>query len=137
MDGYLAHRNGCAVPVRVEHLARRQLAEIHVQAVARAQVLGLIEPEYIEAGDRKILCNGLWGVARHFNYLGEGFLALSIALVFGYFTNPWAWTYFVFIVSLFVWRQLEDDRLCAEKYGAKKWAEYQARVKYRIIPGVY
>ncbi len=99
--------------------------------------LGLIEPEYIEAGDRKILCNGLWGVARHFNYLGEGFLALSIALVFGYFTNPWAWTYFVFIVSLFVWRQLEDDRLCAEKYGAEKWAEYQARVKYRIFPGVY
>ena len=99
--------------------------------------LGLIEPEYIEAGDRKILCNGLWGVARHFNYLGEGFLALSIALVFGYFTNPWAWTYFVFIVSLFVWRQLEDDRLCAEKYGAEKWAAYQARVKYRIFPGVY
>ena len=43
--------------------------------------LGLIEPAYIEAGDRKILCSGLWGVARHFNYLGEGFLALSIALV--------------------------------------------------------
>ena len=99
--------------------------------------LGLIEPEYIEAGDRKILCSGLWGVARHFNYLGEGFLALSIALVFGYFTNPWAWTYFVFIVSLFVFRQRFDDQFCAEKYGAEKWAEYQARVKYRIFPGVY
>ena len=99
--------------------------------------LGLIEPEYIEAGDRKILCSGLWGVARHFNYLGEGFLALSIALVFGYFTNPWAWTYFVFIVSLFTFRQRFDDQFCAEKYGAEKWAEYQARVKYRIVPGVY
>ena len=99
--------------------------------------LGLIEPEYIEARDRKILCSGLWGVARHFNYLGEGFLALSIALVFGYFTNPWAWTYFVFIVTLFTFRQRFDDRFCAEKYGADKWAEYQARVKYRIIPGVY
>ena len=99
--------------------------------------LGLIEPGYIEAGDRKILCSGLWGVARHFNYMGEGFLALSIALVFGYFTNPWAWTYFVFIVSLFVWRQIMDDRFCAEKYGAEKWKEYQARVKYRILPGVY
>ena len=99
--------------------------------------LGLIEPEVIEAGDRKILCSGLWGVARHFNYMGEGFLALSIALVFGYFANPWVWTYFVFIVSLFVWRQHVDDRFCAEKYGAEKWAEYQARVKYRIVPGVY
>ena len=76
-------------------------------------------------------------VARHFNYLGEGFLSLSIALVFGYFTNPWAWTYFVFIVSLFAYRQRDDDRHCAEKYGAEKWAEYQARVRYRIVPGVY
>ena len=75
--------------------------------------LGVIEPKYIEAGDRKILYSGLWGVARHFNYMGEGFLSLSIALVFGYFTNPWAWIYFVFIVSLFTSRQRDDDRHCA------------------------
>ncbi len=99
--------------------------------------LGLIEPEYIQAGERKILCSGLWGVARHFNYMGEGFLALSIALSFGHFGNPWAWTYFVFIVSLFTWRQRQDDSRCAEKYGAEKWAEYQARVKYRICPRIY
>ncbi|WP_419162903.1 DUF1295 domain-containing protein [Candidatus Palauibacter sp.] len=99
--------------------------------------LGLIEPEYIEAGDRKILCSGLWGVARHFNYLGEGFLALSIALVFGHFANPWAWTYLVFIVGLFISRQRLDDQFCAEKYGPEKWEEYQARAKYRIIPGIY
>ncbi len=99
--------------------------------------LGFIEPRYIEAGDRKILCSGLWGVARHFNYMGEGFLSLSIALAFGHFTNLWAWTYFIFIVSLFTWRQRDDDRLCAEKYGADKWAEYRARVRYRIFPGIY
>ena len=99
--------------------------------------LGLIEPEYIEAGDRKILCSGLWGVARHFNYLGEGLLALSVALVFGHFANPWAWTYFVFIVGLFISRQRLDDRLCARKYGPEKWTEYQERVRYRIIPGIY
>ena len=99
--------------------------------------LGLIEPEYIEAGDRKILCSGLWGVARHFNYLGEGFFSLSIALVFGHFAVPWAWTYFVFIVGLFISRQRLDDGYCEEKYGAEKWAEYRERVRWRIIPGVY
>ena len=99
--------------------------------------LGFMQPEYIQAGERKILCSGLWGVARHFNYLGEGFLSFSIGLVFGYFANPWAWTYFVFIVTLFTWRQRIDDKECAEKYGAEKWAEYQERVKYRILPGVY
>ena len=99
--------------------------------------LGLIEPRYIQAGDRKILCSGFWGVARHFNYMGEGFLSLSIALSFGHFHDPWAWTYFVFIVTLFTFRQLHDDEFCAEKYGPEKWAEYQARVKYRIMPGVW
>ena len=57
--------------------------------------------------------------------------------VFGHLTNPWAWTYFVFIVTLFTFRQRDDDKHCAEKYGTEKWAEYQARVKYRIFPGVY
>ena len=99
--------------------------------------LGLIEPRYIEAGDRKILCSGLWGVARHFNYMGEGLFGLSVALAFGYFGNPWAWTYMAFVVAMFTYRQWDDDNLCAEKYGAEKWAEYKARVKYRIFPGVY
>ena len=31
---HLAHRNACAVPARVEHLARRQLAEIHIGRTA-------------------------------------------------------------------------------------------------------
>ena len=53
--------------------------------------LGIIEPRYIEAGYRKILYSGLWGVARHFNYLGEGFISLSMARSLGQFANPWAW----------------------------------------------
>ena len=76
-------------------------------------------------------------MARHFNYMGEGVLSFSIGLIFGHFTNPWAWIYFVLIVTLFTFRQRDDDRHCAEKYGAEKWAEYKARVKYRIPPGVY
>ena len=99
--------------------------------------LGFIEPRYIQADDRKILHSGFWGVARHLNYMGEGFLALSVALSFGHFGNPWAWTYFVFIVTMFTFRQRNDDQHCAEKYGPDKWAEYKARVKYRIFPGVY
>ena len=77
------------------------------------------------------------GVARHFNYMGEGFLSLSIGLIFGYFTNLWAWTYFVFIVTLFTRRQRLDEKNCAENYGAERWGEYQSRVKYRIFPGIY
>ena len=99
--------------------------------------LGIIEPQYIQAGDRKILCSGFWDAARHFNYMGEGFICFAIGLSFGHFTNLWAWTYFVFIVSLFTWRQRDDEEHCVEKYGEEKWAEYKARVKYRICPWVY
>lgn len=99
--------------------------------------LGIIEPEYIQAGDRKILCSGFWGAARHFNYMGEGFACFAIGLSFGHFTNLWAWTYFIFIVSLFTWRQRDDEEHCVEKYGQEKWAEYKARVNYRICPWVY
>lgn len=99
--------------------------------------LGFVEQKYIEAGDRKILYSGIWGVARHFNYMGEGFLALSVALVFMHPGNLWAWTYMIFIVSLFTWRQFDDDKVCEEKYGAEKWGEYKARVKYRLFPGIF
>ena len=99
--------------------------------------LGIFEPKYIEAGDRKILCSGWWGSARHFNYMGEGILAVSFALVFGHFGNLWAWTYSVFVVSFFTVRQRFDEKACEQKYGPEKWAEYQTRVPYRIFPGIY
>ena len=96
-----------------------------------------VEPSYIEAGERKILTSGWWGVARHFNYLGEGILAISFALVFGHPGNLWAWTYSIFVISFFTVRQRFDERECAQKYGPEKWAEYQERVPYRIFPKVY
>ena len=99
--------------------------------------LGIFEPKYIAAGDRKILCSGFWRPARHFNYLGEALLGLSTALAFGHFTNLWAWVYAVFVASLVIQRQIDDERHCADKYGAEVWAEYKARVPHRIIPGIY
>ena len=41
--------------------------------------------------------------------------------------------YFVFVVTFFTFRQRGDDKLCAEKYGEEKWAEYKSKVKYRIF----
>ena len=99
--------------------------------------LGIIEPRFIQAGDRKILTSGYWGVARHFNYMGEGFFALAVGLSFGHFDVVWSWAYAIFVISMFTWRQVEDDRACAEKYGEEKWAEYQEQVPYRIVPGIY
>ncbi len=99
--------------------------------------LGIIEPRYIQAGDRKILTSGFWGVSRHFNYMGEIIWAVAVGLSFGHFDVVWSWTYLIFIVGLFTLRQREDDKACAKKYGEEKWAEYQQKVPFRIVPGIY
>ena len=38
---------------------------------------------------------------------------------------------------MFTTRERYDNKFCEEKYGPEKWAEYKARVKYRIYPWVY
>ena len=57
---------------RLGDFARNQHAEVHVfKRWPDRKFLGLIEPKYIQAGERKILYSGMWGLARHLNYLGE------------------------------------------------------------------
>lgn len=98
--------------------------------------LGIIEPQTLEHGDYKLLCSGFWGISRHANYFGELVMAFAMAISFGYFFSPWAWVYFVFIVGLFVSRQINDDAFCGAKYG-EAWQEYKRRTPYRIVPGIY
>lgn len=103
-----------------------------------------------EDGKKELFCGGLWGVARHINYLGEILEAVGIAMAA---TAPawvepgssgshaglllWtAWLYPIYYVGLLVPRERDDDALCREKYG-KLWEEYCRRVPWRIIPYLY
>ena len=47
-----------------------------------------------------------------------------------------ALSYPMYYVLLFVPRQIDDDLVCSQKYGAE-WDDYVKKVKYRIIPFVY
>ncbi len=101
-----------------------------------AKFLGWITPIVITDGDRKLLVSGFWRVSRHVNYLGEILMATGLTLALGY-PGVWVtWLYPLYYVALLVPRQIDDDRRCAEKYGPL-WKEYCARVRYRIVPGVY
>ena len=97
--------------------------------------LGLIQPEYIQAGERKILVSGFWGASRHMNYLGEWFVSSAIALAFGHFTNLWAWTYFIWIVTLFVIRQREDDHYCAGSTAPRSGPSTRPASNTASVPG--
>ena len=46
------------------------------------------------------------------------------------------WLYPLYYTLLFVSRQIDDDKVCLEKYGIK-WTEYMAAVPCRIVPGVW
>jgi protein-S-isoprenylcysteine O-methyltransferase Ste14 len=95
-----------------------------------------IAPESISDGRHSLLVNGFWGASRHINYLGETIQAVAIALAPGCFGVWPVWLYPLYYVALFLTRQADDDRVCRAKYGPL-WDEYTARVKRRIVPGVY
>lgn len=101
-----------------------------------AKLFGVIAPEVVTDGERRLLCSGFWGLSRHVNYLGEILMAIGLALALGWPLDPWPWLYPLYYVALLFPRQADDDRRCAAKYGAL-WDEYRKRVPYRIIPGVY
>jgi delta14-sterol reductase len=101
-----------------------------------AKFLGVLAPEFVTDGERRLLCNGFWGLSRHVNYLGEIAMAIGLALALGWPLDPWPWLYPLYYVALLIPRQADDDRRCAAKYGAL-WAEYKRRVRWRIVPGIY
>ncbi len=100
-----------------------------------ARFLG-IAPEALDDGDKKLLVSGFWGMARHVNYLGEFLMAVGLALALGYPGRIAPWLYPLYYMALLIPRQIDDDRRCAQKYGAL-WNAYVKRVPWRIVPGVY
>ena len=103
---------------------------------ATRKAFGVLAPVAIEGGGKRILCSGFWGISRHVNYLGEILMALGLTLSLGYPGDLAAWLYPLYYVGLLLPRERDDDRLCAEKYGAL-WEEYRRRVPWRIVPWVY
>lgn len=106
--------------------------------------------ETVPGSQGRLLCTGFWAHSRHINYLGEIVQAAALALP-GYLATSAAyagatgweayipylpWLYPLYYVALFIPRQLDDDAMCAAKYG-KVWEEYCRRVPYRIVPWLY
>ena len=98
--------------------------------------LGFMKPATVSNGQKTLLVSGFWGMSRHSNYLGEILEVLGMALAIGHFANAWTWVYFVYLTVFFIVRERIDDRRCAGKYG-ELWTEYRAKVRYRLVPGIY
>jgi delta14-sterol reductase len=102
-----------------------------------ARILGVWPPRTLDdSAGRRVLVSGLWGVARHVNYLGEILMAIGLALALGQPAALGPWLYPLYYVALLLPRERDDDRRCADKYGAL-WERYREQVRWRIVPGLY
>jgi protein-S-isoprenylcysteine O-methyltransferase Ste14 len=82
-----------------------------------------------------LLTSGWWGLARHMNYLGDLLMGLAWCLPCG-FESPLPYFYIIYLTILLVHRERRDHDMCARRYGAD-WDAYCAKVRYRILPGIY
>ncbi len=73
---------------------------------------------------------------RHVNYRGEIPMATGLALSLGRPELVGPWLYVLYYVLLLGFRERDDDRRYAAKYGALR-EEYRAAVPWRIVPRVY
>lgn len=118
--------------------ANLQKFYFRTQPQMKTFLFGLVKQECLPG--TRILVSGWWGVARHLNYFGEIIQALALAVP-GVLVGPghyrWlALLYPLYYVCLFVPRQIDDDAVCAAKYG-EAWQQYVKKVPYRIVPFVW
>jgi len=85
--------------------------------------------------DSLLLTSGFWGLARHFNYLGDLLISLAYCAACG-FSHLLPYFYFVYMTVLLVFRTSRYDQRCRVKYG-EKWQEYCETVKYKIVPYLF
>jgi protein-S-isoprenylcysteine O-methyltransferase Ste14 len=112
------------------------LQKFYFKVHPERSAFGPLAQRALTQGDKRVLVSGFWGLSRHINYLGELLMACALALCLGSRCGLWPWLYPAYYVALLVPRQLDDDRRCAEKYGAL-WDEYRRVVPKRIVPFVY
>lgn len=93
-------------------------------------------PEYIRTRTGSLLLtSGWWGVARHMNYLGDLMMGLAWCVPTG-FGRIVPYFYIIYFTVLLVHRERRDGHACQRKYGPD-WDAYCARVRWRIVPGLY
>lgn len=94
------------------------------------------KPDFIQTQrGTKLLTSGWWGVARHSNYLGDLMMGMAWCLTCGS-SRVLCFFYFIYFIILLLHRERRDNEHCARKYGSD-WEQYEARVPWRILPGVY
>jgi len=81
---------------------------------------------------QKVVSTGLYGLVRHPMYSGALLMCLGIALALG---SAWALVVVVAVFPILIWRIVDEERFLA--VNLEGYTEYCAKVKNRLIPGLY
>ncbi len=88
----------------------------------------LIEVE----ADQKVVSTGPYALVRHPMYIGALILLLGMPLALG---SSWGVVTLIPITAVIVWRLLDEERFLAKNLLG--YAEYENKVKYRLVPFVW
>ncbi|MDP2307486.1 MAG: isoprenylcysteine carboxylmethyltransferase family protein [Pseudomonadota bacterium] len=98
--------------------------------VAVAGIVSLGPSFAVLPGVRALRTGGLYRWVRHPVYLGEGIVFLAAAAQLGWSGAAAVVT----LVPLLVWRIQVEERLLSRE---PSWAEWAARVRWRLLPGAW
>lgn len=85
----------------------------------------------VTAGQR-VIDTGPYAVVRHPMYASALLYLMGTPLALG---SYWGFLGLVFMLPFLVWRLLDEERLLAHELPG--YVAYQARVRYRLIPGLW
>jgi protein-S-isoprenylcysteine O-methyltransferase Ste14 len=81
---------------------------------------------------QQLIDTGLYAIVRHPMYSATLLMYLAMPLVLG---SAWALLVFAFYPALIIQRIYNEEQMLAT--GLPGYAEYQQRVRYRLIPWVW
>jgi protein-S-isoprenylcysteine O-methyltransferase Ste14 len=82
--------------------------------------------------EQTVVSTGLYGVVRHPMYMGTLPLTTAMPLALG---SWWALLPVIAIVPALVWRLVDEERVLRRDLPG--YAAYCARVRYRLVPGIW
>jgi protein-S-isoprenylcysteine O-methyltransferase Ste14 len=87
----------------------------------------------VEVGnDQRVISSGIYAFIRHPMYLGVLALFIGMPLALG---SYWGLLAFALVLPALVWRILDEERFLVK--NLQGYTEYCAKVRWRLIPGVF
>ena len=83
-------------------------------------------------GEQKVISTGLYGVVRHPMYMATLPLMIAIPLTLG---SYWTLLLVIPLLPVLAWRLLDEERVLRRDLPG--YIDYCARVRYRLIPGIW